>query len=396
MPVARHFAVLAVAAGLVAGARAADPPAPPPKPEQVARLITDLGSEEFTVREAATDTLTRIGLPAFAALEAAATHSDREVRYRSQRILGLIREHDLKRRLEAFLSGKEAEGDYPLPGWTRFKKTYGDEGQTRSLFVEMQRAEPDLLRALEEGPRGAADAVSQRVAQVQEALRFGGQPQFTPGQVVSLLFVASEDDVSLPAATMTLFYNLCYQQPFREAIEGQSRGGVPRKMLASLIRRSDENSAYMAMQVAYQLNMPEGIDPALKILNGKGGVRVGTYSAYALATVVRTGDAAHLPLVEKLLTDASQVTQIQQNNVITKLQLRDSALAAAILLTKQELKDYFDLASKPAITEPRSILINPSLIGFKTDAEREAVFKKWEVYKARQPQQPAEKPAPSP
>ena len=198
-----------------------------------------------------------------------------------------------------------------------------------------------------------------------------------------MLFVAAEDDVSLPSTTLTLFYNFCYQPPFREVVEGPSRGGVPRKMLASMIRRSDENSAYMAMQVAYQLNMPEGIDPALKILSGKTAIRAGTYSAYALATVVRIGDAAHLPLVEKLLSDSSPVTQIQQNNVTTKLQVRDSALAAAILLSKQDLKDYFDLEGKPTITDPRSILVNPSLIGFKTDAEREAVFKKWEVYKAR-------------
>ena len=75
--------------------------AAPPAPAHLAKLIADLGSDEFTVRESATDELTRIGLPAFAALEAAATHPDREVRYRSQRILGLIREHDLKRRLEA-------------------------------------------------------------------------------------------------------------------------------------------------------------------------------------------------------------------------------------------------------------------------------------------------------
>ena len=179
----RLFAVLAAAAGLVAaGVRAADPPASPPKPEQIARLITELGSEEFTVRESATETLTRIGLPAFTALEAAATHSDREVRYRSQRILGLIREQDLKRRLEAFLSGKEAEGDYPLPGWTRFKKTYGDEAQTRSLFVEMQRAEPDLLRALEEGPRPAADLVTQRWRKCRRRSGSAGSRNSLPGK----------------------------------------------------------------------------------------------------------------------------------------------------------------------------------------------------------------------
>src|SRR5262245_27905817 len=190
MPVSQYFAVLAAAVGLAVGARAADPPTPPPKPEQIARLITDLGSEEFTVRESASDELTRIGLPAFAALEAAATHPDREVRYRSQRILGLIREHDLKRRLEAFLSGRELEGEYPLPGWTRFKKSYGDDAAGRALFVEMQRADPELLRAIEDGPRPAAELASQRAGQLQDWARLGVQQQLTLGQVSAALFVA--------------------------------------------------------------------------------------------------------------------------------------------------------------------------------------------------------------
>src|SRR5437868_1989994 len=86
-----------------------------PTADKIAHLITDLGSEEYTVRESASEELTRIGLPAFAALEAAANHPDREVRYRSQRVLGIIRRHDIERRLEAFLSGKDEEEDYPLP-----------------------------------------------------------------------------------------------------------------------------------------------------------------------------------------------------------------------------------------------------------------------------------------
>ena len=111
----QRFAVLMIAllACLNAAGAAADDLA---VAERVARLIADLGSEEYTVRERATDELARIGLPAFVALEAAANHADREVRYRSQRVLGIIRRHDNERRLEAFLTGKHDTTDYALPG----------------------------------------------------------------------------------------------------------------------------------------------------------------------------------------------------------------------------------------------------------------------------------------
>jgi HEAT repeat protein len=383
------FSLRLVAIGLVsvcllpAIALAQEPPAAAPAAEQLARLIADLGSEEFTVRESASESLTRIGLPAFAALEAAATHPDREVRYRSQRILGLIREHDLKRRLEAFLAGKEQEGDYPLPGWTRFKKTYGDESQTRSLFVEIQRADAEMMRSLEDNPRAAADAVSQRVSQLQDALRVGIQQQLTLGQVAACLFVAAEEDVALPASSVTLLLSQCYQQSFRDAITG-NRGELPKKMLATIIRRAEDTAAYQAMNVAYQYNMPEGIVPALKILNKKAVVPSPYYSQYALRTVARTGDPAHLPLVESLLTDKSPVTRMQQNQETFEIQLRDGALATAILLTKQDLKDYFDIPANQQVSDPQQIFSNPRLIGFKTEADRQAVFKKWEAYKAKQ------------
>src|SRR5262249_22220690 len=149
-----------------------------------------------------------------------------------------------------------------------------------------------------------------------------------------------------------------------------------------------------AMQVANQFNMPEGIVPALKILNNKMAARSSYMMAYALVTVVRTGDAVHLPLVEKLLSDSTRVVQSQQNNVMLEIQVRDAALAAAVLLTKQELKDYFNLQDKTPPSDPQSVLLNPSLIGFKTDADRGPIFKKWEEYKAKSKAAAPAQPAP--
>src|SRR5262249_7596788 len=154
--------------------------------DRVAELIKALGSNEFRVRETASEELARIGLPAFAALEAAALHPDREVRYRSQRVLGLIRQHDMQRRLEAFLQGKERADEYPLPGWPRFRQSYGNDSAARALFVEIQRAEPELMKAMESGPRPAAEMLSQRMLQHQQVLQQGAQ-QLSLGQIAAAL-----------------------------------------------------------------------------------------------------------------------------------------------------------------------------------------------------------------
>ena len=57
----------------------------------IKRLVEELGADEFAAREAATEQLTQIGLPAFKAVEEAIQHPDREVRYRAERVLAALR-----------------------------------------------------------------------------------------------------------------------------------------------------------------------------------------------------------------------------------------------------------------------------------------------------------------
>lgn len=367
--------------------------------ERIALLVTQLGDEDFALREAASDELTRIGMPALAALEAAARNPDRDVRYRSRRIVGLVRQLDQERRLEAFLDGKEDPTGYTLPGWNRFKKAYGDDAAARTLFVEMQRADPELLQAIETSPQAAAEVLSLRVAQDQQARQSGAR--VSAGQAAATLFVAAADDVTLPAQTQLMVLQQCLQQGFRELLAQSSKKALPRKMLASIIVRSEDWAAYQAMHVAMQYDMPEGLAPATKILSNPGS-RVAHMIQPALMTVVKLGDSSHVPLVEKLLDDKTTVSKIQETvtkdgkNVATnyEMQLRDSALAAVILLSKQSLTDYFDVPEqqRQLLAEPQMIFYNPRLIGFASEEQREKVFEKWAKFKGEQAKRADAKP----
>jgi hypothetical protein len=349
--------------------------------ERISTLIEALGSDDYTLREQASEELTRIGLPAYSELARAAGHPDREVRYRAQRILGVVRQHDMRRRLEAFLSGKAVDDDDSLPGWRRFKSTYGDDSAARNLFVEMQRADPELLHALEVGPRVAADLVTQRTVQYQQVIQFGGE-ELSLGEIAATLFVAAEKDVELPMQSLTTIFSQCFQPGFRDAVSTGTRRAIPRQMLATLIEGSEDFAAYQAMNVAYQLNMPEGIVPALKILKREGADRQAHMAQYALMTVARLGDASHLPEIEKLLDDTSLVTRMQENQTVYDVQLRDAALAATVLLSKAELSDFFDIPEAQRTLDPQMIFFNARLIGFPSDEKRAAAFAKWEQHKA--------------
>jgi hypothetical protein len=391
----RVWGLVLVATGTAwdVSAEADDKPAAEGDQDRAATLVAQLGSEDFVEREAASEQLTQLGLSAFAALEAAATHPDQEVRYRSVRILGQIRELDLQRRLDAFLAGKDA-AEYPLPSWSRFAKTYGDDSPARQLFVDLTRADPELLAALERSPRQAADLAAQRVAQLQQSMQFG-QRQIALGQIASLVFVAAEPDVELADSPMSMVISYCQQQAMREAINNSAKSGVPKKMLGALIRRTDGNAAYMAMNLAMSYGLDDGMVPALKVLKSEAG-RLPHMSLYALMTVAKLGDQSHLPLVEKLLDDKGVITSMQQNNVRHDIQVRDAALAAAILLTKQDLKTFFVNRADLKSADPQQVFYNARMIGFSSDDEREGVHKKWAEYKKSREnaKQPAEdKPA---
>ncbi len=356
------------------------------KASRVTALVRQLGSDDFAEREAATDELTRLGLPAFAALEAAAVHPDREVRYRAVRILGQIRELDLQRRLEAFLGGKDDAGEYPLPGWSRFKKAYGEDQAARQWFVDLMRADAEIMRSLEEGPKAAGDLLADRAFQHQQVMQLGQQQQqFSLAQIGVMLFVAAEEDVALPLSTMNMVYTYCYQQTLREAVSSSAKNGIVRKMVGSIIRKCDDMAAYQGMLIAMNLGLDDGMVPALKVLNGQAN-RAPHMSQYALMTVAKLGNASHLPLVEKLLDDKSVVTRMQENKIIYDVQVRDAALATAALLSKQPLKDFFgERPNQPTDQriDPQQIFFNPRIIGFTEEAKREETHQKWAEYQAK-------------
>ena len=152
-----------------------------------------MGAEEFSLRERATTQLIEMGVAAKNAVEAGRTHPDREIRYRCERIFQIVGELDFQRRLTAFTAGRSDGLD--LPGWRRFRDLYGDGAETRSLFAEMQKAESELMQAVERGPQGVARVAETRVAQLQQLQRRAGETT-SLGSVTALLFAAVGDDVA--------------------------------------------------------------------------------------------------------------------------------------------------------------------------------------------------------
>ncbi len=340
-------------------------------------LVRQLGDEQFSVRESATEKLIKIGLSATKALEEGTKDADREIRYRSERVLSIVRELDFQQRLDAFARSEVAEQDFGLPGWNRFRTALGDSAELRALFVEMQKSESEAMHALEEGPKAAAEILNLRTTQLQLSMQLY-RHQLTLGSIAALIFLAGDDEVSVSQQASQSLYSFCYQQSFRTAVQNGPKNEAMRKLLGNWIRRGEGFSAYQGLGLAMQYDLKEGLIPAEKELRNHGNQA--HITQYAILTVAKLGDASHVPLLERLLDDATRCTSMRINNRNYETQVRDIALAALLHITKQDARKYgFDRLQ----THPQ-IVFNTTTVGFEDDTKRNEALAKWKAFRETQ------------
>lgn len=385
------------------------------------KLIGQLGDETFAVREEATEQLIRAGIEAKPLLIAALSSPDAEVRFRAKRVLEVVVEGDFQRRLKAFEEDVDGSRGLSLPGWGAFKEFLGDDRTVRTLFVELQRAEPLLLEAYESDPKLAAQSLAERLQLLQ--LNAGGrlinranrnfvfssaalQPGL--GNSLAMLLIAGDKSISVKDDVADRFRLVQTTTELRSALAaGDARSQLCRKILGRWIEREvGETASIYNLNTAMQFNMPEGLVPATKLLK-KGTAQV--QAKYMAAMMIGNhGNREHLPLIEPLLGAADRVAgtaavkvrvaaglpnqPVPVNRVATETQLRDIALVVTIKLSGQNPVDFGFKNLTPADLKVLQVQAIQQRMGFPNPEERIAAFQKWEDWQKGQKQAAKEKP----
>jgi hypothetical protein len=339
-------------------------------------LVQQLGAEHFAARERATSELIKMGLPGRKALEQGRGHADREIRYRCKRILSIVEELDFQRRLAGFAAGRNG-GEYDLPGWTRYRGLFGDDGDARKLFVEMQKAEAGLMEAIENGPEGVGKVVDVRCLELQQSQRVLRQ-SISLGSIASLLFAAGDDNVHLNLQSESILSSLCHQSELRNAMLDTSKKKFVEKMLGAWIKRGDGWTAYQSLSLAMQYDLKEGLVPAAKALENPGSQPYVRQNA--ILAIAKLGDDSHIALLESALDDKSRCATQRIKDVTYQTQIRDVALAAVLIMKKQDPKKFgFD-----RIQQHSTNVLVTSTVGFENDEKRNKTFAKWKEFKANE------------
>jgi hypothetical protein len=355
--------------------------------DRVDQLIRQLGHDSFAMRQRASKQLVEIGIAGQPQLSAALADDDAEVRNRSAHVLSQVVEADFRARLEAFANDPLGKKDHSLPSWNRYRETFGQDKAPRDLFVDMQRAEPALLDSLEASPKLAGELLVMRMQSILQTIQWpqlnGGQPAAIPfGTVCALLFVSSTEGVTITDQDAIQLFNLIHQASFQSNLRTSANGPMLKKLLGMwILHNSGPSIAYMNLQLAFNCDLKEGLDLAVKMIGNDGGGQP-FMRQYVILAIARFGNHEHIPLVEPLLKDATPCMP-QQNPDPKQSQIRDVALAVLIKLSGQELKDY---GLEHVQTNPQTVF-QPGTVTFGDSAKREAALAKWKVWAQQQPKE---------
>ncbi|MBM4091820.1 MAG: hypothetical protein FJ276_20690 [Planctomycetes bacterium] len=352
---------------------------------QPTELVRRLGDPRFSVRKQAMNEIVRLGVDALGALEAGVRSDDREVRFRCEMALEQVRAVDFQRRLRAFAAGDDTQDNYQLPGWILFRKAVGEGPQARGLFVAMQQAEAGLLSKVDRSPELVNEALVARIDELQYSARLGDAPtNLSLGSIAALVFVASNARAPLPFLSMQYVSSFLRHPNFANAIQGGSYRDILRNMLGAWLAAGDGWDSFQAIQLALQYDLPQGLAPARRILNGECNEPDQPYlRCYALLTFARFGDESHVSIIEPFLDDRTAYGGSVKidSRIKYRPQIRDVALATLLKLAGQDHREYgFQRLSPHAL-----YVFDTSSVAFEGDAQRDKAIEKWNAFRAGLP-----------
>jgi hypothetical protein len=302
-------------------------------PAEAKSLITKLGDPSFAEREAATNKLAQMDVSVRELLTQAIQSRDAEVRWRARRVLAVVNERYFQQRLAEFSADVEDKQGLDLPGWSRFKQMVGRSPGARELFIEMQRAEPNLLETAESKLGSVSEILTDRLNEAFQAPQFGAASNTSAASAAAVVFVATDPNLKLSAETAEMIGAFVYQPAFYSALTG-NRSAELKKLLEAWVTRDSDDDALLIQNVGIALNqgLPAGRALAKKALAKKQlspeGLRL------SMSLLARTGKTEDAALLATFLKDETVLNHFNPNQADRDvLKVCDYAMAMMLHLT---------------------------------------------------------------
>jgi hypothetical protein len=373
-------------------------------PEDVARWISELGHESYTVRQTAASQLLAAGMLAREALVAVADGPDPETRSAARRLVAQIDHSEFHRRLEAFAADTEGRQGISLPGWDQYQKLVGGDPAARALFVEMQRQEGGLLGTMFGlSKRTPGDLLDSRLMRLIQWPNVAGNRTASPplGSCAALLFLGSNAEIEVSDNAAQLIEVLLQRPPILESLRADKADEPVRRLVVGWVLHcpsKNEEILRRRLNLISAMAMKEALPLALNVLGGDAPFRRvhPLTRAQAALVVGQLGGREHVDKLEPLLEDSSICSPIPAQlpgQAGATVQVRDVALVMMIHLTDQRPADYGYLSARP---QPQSKAYSLQTLFRENNQQRDEAIAKWRKWRSSQkgvasPEKPAEK-----
>ncbi len=188
-----------------------------------------------------------------------------------------------------------------------------------------------MLEALQTSQKLASELLMMRMQAILLSIQWpqlngGSPPSVGLGTVCALLFVSGSDGVTIGDQDAIQLYNLILQSSFQSNLRTTANAPTLKKLLGMwILHNSGSAIAFQNLQLAFNCDLQEGLDLAVKMIGNDGGGQP-FMRQYVILAIGRFGNHEHIPLIEPLLKDTNPCMP-QQNHDPKQSQIRDVALA---------------------------------------------------------------------
>ena len=299
-------------------------------------LVAQLGAATFAERERAVGEILRVGAPLIPFLQKAIQDGgDPELLLRAKATLGQLTVGSFESKVAVFLS---AQGDgIEFDGWQTVSATLGDSLATRDLFIQILRAYPGLITALDGTTRDRTVALNE-TAQTIQINMFTNHKFPTLADGVALLLPLAD-----PGVTLSNGYEKTILSVMQTQINGLSKDAFlwkpTSKLLNRWVARSRTEPRSDVLWNAMQWDLSSARELALRTLGETSDV--GTLQN-AMQAIARFGTVEDAKAIAVFLDD-NRVPEspdgVPLAEGLPQVTLGNTAIAAIAVLYKVPLKD---------------------------------------------------------
>jgi len=264
--------------------------------ELVTNAVEDLSGSEFAQRERAAAALMELGKKAIPEMQRALeASSDAETRLRIQEVIKQLADGDMQARIQAFLAGQEVQ----FKGWPVIQRFLGNSATIRELFVEIMQQHTYLGESMEGTTRDRAIALEKTLATILPKLNtIRDEPN--RGDLFSLLLLALDPDVPLPAAHEQAILRLCQRRLVTEVRRDNNLSGPFTALMNRWLLRASESNREEVLLIGMEMDLSASLPLAISTVEEMDSVDT---VATAFQAISKFGGPQQVAIVEPFLND---------------------------------------------------------------------------------------------